>query len=82
MSKETIIMKTVEFLQNILDDENVNMLKAAESLICSIYVNEKYSKIKTIMNFQISDGEFFFSVNINKDQDGNIILFNVKKEDL
>lgn len=79
---ENIIRQTVQFLQDIVKNENVDKIKLANSFIGSMYTNEKYSDIKTVLNFQISDGNFIFTVNINKDEDGNIILFNIKKENI
>lgn len=82
MCSESIIKQTIEFLQDIVKDENIDEIILAESFVRSIYINEKHSKVKTVLNFQISDGNFVFAVNINKDEDGNIILFNMKKEDI
>lgn len=69
-----------KLLSNFLQDETIDKLKLSESFMYSYYTKEKYSKPSTIINFQISDGNFLFSVNINKDNNGNIILFNIKKE--
>lgn len=82
MFPDNIILQTVQFLQNIVKNENVNQIKLANSFLSSLYTNEKHSEIKTVLNFQISDGEFLFTVNINKDKDGNIIMFNIKKDNL
>lgn len=82
MCSENLILQTVQFLQNIVKNENVDQIKLAHSFISSIYTNEKHSEVKTVLNFQISDGDFLFSVNINKDEDGNILMFNIKKDDI
>ena len=82
MYDENVVKETVCLLQNIIKEENIDRLKMANSFISSMYANEKHSDIKTVLNFQISDGNFVFAVNINKDEDGNIILFNIKKENI
>lgn len=82
MFPENIIRQTVEFLQEITKDENVDRIKLTNSFISSMYANDKHGDAKTVLNFQISDGTFVFTININKDEDGNIILFNIKKDDI
>lgn len=82
MREQDLILRISQFLREIIQDENVDLLKLVESFKKGIYVNTKYGKIKTILNFQISDEEFLFTVNINKDEYGNIVMFNIKKDDL
>lgn len=76
----TLISDISEILESFLQDETVNKLKLSESFAYSYHTNAKHSKTSRVMNFQISDENFLFSVNINKDQQGNITLFNIKKE--
>lgn len=82
MRSERTIRHTIEFLQEILKDEHVNEIKLANSFISSLYTNEKFNEVKTSLVFQISDGDFLFTVNIKKDKDGNIIMFSIKKDDI
>lgn len=69
-----------ELLDMFLKDEKINKLKLSESFAYSYYTNQKFCKPSRVMNFQISDENFLFSVNINLDNNGDIILFNIKKE--
>lgn len=69
-----------EILEFLLQDETFDKLKLSESFAYSYYATTKFSKPSKVMNFQISDENFLFSVNINKDDQGNIILINIKKE--
>lgn len=82
MRSENIVRQIIQLLQEIIKEENVDHIRLANSFISCMYTNDKYSNIKTVLNFQISDGNFVFAVNINKDEDGNIILFNIKKENI
>lgn len=77
---QTLINEISEILVSFLEDDTVNMLKLSESFAYSYYTTTNYSKTSRVMNFQISDENFLFSVNINKDDQGNITLFNIKKE--
>lgn len=79
---ENIFLQIAQFMQDLVQDENVDKMKLSKSFVIGYYNNEKHSEIKTILNFQISDGKFLFTVNINKDKDGNIIMLNIKKDDL
>lgn len=79
----TPLMENIlNFLKDILEEETVNEIKLAESFRKSYYNAEKHSKVVTVLNFQISDGDFLFSVNINKDENGKVVLFNIKKDTL
>lgn len=77
---QQLLYEISEILESVLQGEIFDKLKLAESFAYSYYTAAKYSKTKRIMNFQISDESFLFSVNINMDDQGNIILFNIKKE--
>lgn len=81
-SSTPLMDSIIDFLKDVLDEKTINEIKLAKSFMKSYYNAEKHSKVSTVLNFQISDGDFFFSVNINKDKDGNVILFNIKKDTL
>lgn len=82
MRPQDIINQIVQFLQEIIKNENVDKLKLANSFMSSLYTNERYNKVKTSLDLQISDGEFYFAIHIQKDKDGNIIDFVIEKDDI
>lgn len=80
--KKQLLNEIINFFKELLDDDNINYIKLSKSFQGGFYSNEKRNEPGTILNFQISDGEFVFSININKDKDNNITMFNIKKDSL
>lgn len=79
--KKELIKEISIFLSEIINEEEVDFLRLAESFAYSYYANEKFSYNTTItaLNYQISDGKFVFSLSIVKDQEGRIIDLEIQK---
>lgn len=82
--KNKIYNQIVHFFQEILKDENINYMKLSKSFCGAVYANEKFrddinNDIGTKLKFEISDGNFTFTIEMAKDKEGNIVLFDINK---